>query len=202
MDKEIDFLDILNARDKGFGSELNEASLGRVYQHIIKKNIDSYGIITSWRNDEGNPALRKENLKNFSTLELKIRASGLGFFKMTGHWQECKDKEIPYEECPPEQLKDVIEPSLFVPKIRLEFIQSLATEYDQDAFVYSGPETGGKVIIYFRGGNTQDLGNFSPHKIAQGYSTVKGKNFVFEYTAQSYMEALTETAWKSQKKKR
>lgn len=198
--KDITFEDILEARKIG-GKTLNEASLGRVYQHFLKSDKNSFAILTSWRFGEEETL----NEKNFAQLKSELRKEGLGFFRLDGHWQECKRRNVPYEKCPPEELVDAYEPSLFVPNIDFSLFQTLLAKYNQNAGVYSGPQTGGKVQVVSNVGTVINIGNFSPDKIAQNYSTLKhGKhatrNFVFEYATQSWSESLLETALAKQEK--
>ena len=180
------FQDVLAAR--GDPDAMNEASLGRVYQHVKNSEKKSFGILTSWRAGSS----KRENLANFKRLAGEVRSLGLGFFKLLGHWKECQDPNIDYAKCPPDQLEDTKEPALFVPGISLEDVKRLGNKYEQDAVVYAGPDTGGKVQLVFRGGSTTSIGKFSPSKIAQAYSRVRGRPFTFEYVVQTWSESLIE----------
>ena len=87
---------------------LTEASLGRVMQHIkSKKNVKSWGVVTSYRWDN-TPTQNREANKE---LGKKIREMGLGFFELEGHWQECQDKNVNYFNCPKSQLVDSTNPT-------------------------------------------------------------------------------------------
>ena len=189
--RDLGFLDILEARDRGKDS-LNEASLNRVHQHVAdKEEGGSFGILTSWRS--ANP--KKTNVTNMERLQQDLRSMGLGFFKMKGHWRECTTPGMPYSQCEETDLKDVVEPSLFVPGISHDQVEMLRSKYEQDSVVYAGPETDGSVTLMFNDGTKADIGHFNPHKIAQAYSTVKGSNFTFEgfeYPAQSFTEGMME----------
>jgi len=167
---------------------LNEASLSRVYQHVKKAKKKSFGILTSWR--AGNS--KRENLADFKRLAGEVRSLGLGFFKLIGHWKECQDPTVDYAKCPPDQLQDTKEPALFVPGISLKDVKRLGAKYEQDAVVYGGPDTDGKVMLIPRGGSMSSLGSFSPNKIAQAYSRVRGRPFTFEYVTQSWGESMIE----------
>ena len=151
-------------------AELNEASLGRVYQHIQKQKVASWSILTSWR-DENSPS---KNKSDFKRLRSQIRSADLGFFKLVGHGQEEDEAG---------EVQSVKEPSLFVPGIDYDLAVKLMKEYSQFAIVYSGPETGDKIVLLEQNGKQTDLGKFKPQKIAQFYSKVKGKSFVFELKA-------------------
>jgi hypothetical protein len=191
MKKEYTILDIIKARQKEDMDDLNEASLGRVYQHYKKSPEKGFGIITAWR--AGNT--KKQNIELFKKLQNEIRSNGLGFFKLEGHWVECQDNNVPYDECPQTELVASIEPAIFVPGIDEALMKKLTKKYDQDASVYAGPETKGKMHLVFRDGKSQDIGKFHPGKIAQAYSKIRGKTFTFEgfeYKPQTWTEKLVE----------
>ena len=81
------------------------------------------------------------------------------------------------------KVQSVKEPSLFVPGIDYNLAVKLMNDYSQFAIVYSGPETNDKISLIEKGGKQTNLGKFKPQKIAQFYSKVKGKSFVFELKA-------------------
>ena len=101
---------------------LDEASLGRVLQHIQgKKNVKNWGMMTAYRYIN----TPNQNKKLNKQLEAELRALGHGFFKVEGHWVECQDGNLSYNDCPPNLLKDAIEESLFVPNITAKQIHKL-----------------------------------------------------------------------------
>lgn len=162
---------------------LNEASLGRVYQHVTgEKNVTKWGMITAYRyanTPAENKALNKK-------LESDLRSLGYGFFKVEGHWVECQDANKSYQDCPKDQLHDVAEESLFVPDITSAHIHKLGNKYGQDAVIYGDAK---KVILIFKDSNVESIGKFSPGKIQQAYSKLKdGKTFVFESTKKKILE--------------
>ncbi len=188
---EITFQAIVEAKLLGCLESLNEASLGRVYQHVQRQGEKSWAIITSWR--AGLP--KQENIARMAKLKASVRALGLGFFSLKGHWRECQDSDVPYEKCPEDALIDSVEPSLWVNGITKDQAEKLMRVYEQDAIVFAGPETGGKVTLLFRRGTPVNLGKFHPNAIAQAYSQVKGRPFRFEgfeYPAQSWAEKMME----------
>ena len=157
---------------------LDEASLGRVLQHIQgKKNVKNWGMLTAYRyvnTPNQNKKLNKE-------LETELRAMGHGFFKVEGHWVECQDGNLSYSDCPPNLLKDAIEESLFVPNISAKEIHNLGKKYEQDAVIFGGEQTKGNATLIFKDGKVENIGKFSPDKIQQAYSKLKGgKTFVFQ----------------------
>ncbi len=181
-----DFRIILDAKARGDWAAVNESSLSRAYQHV--KN-GKFGILTNHRAGRS-PA---ENRTGFYQLKDALRSHGLGGIVLQGHWLECQDPNIPYDQCPKDLLRDVAEPSLFVPNIGYDLIISLGKKYDQDAVVYCGPESGGKVTLIFKDGGILPIGDFQPNKIAQAYSKLPGKDgktFVFEYVVQGHVEGL------------
>lgn len=157
--------------------KLDEASLGRVLQHVQgKKNVKNWGMMTAYRyvnTPNQNKTLNKQ-------LEAELRKMGHGFFKVEGHWVECQDGNLSYEDCPKDLLKDAIEESLFVPNISAKEIHKLGKKYGQDAVIFGGEETKGNATLIFKDGKVENIGKFSPNKIQQAYSKLKGgKTFVF-----------------------
>jgi hypothetical protein len=157
--------------------KLDEASLGRVLQHVQgKKNVKNWGMMTAYRyanTPNQNKTLNKK-------LEGELRKMGHGFFKVEGHWVECQDGNLSYEDCPKNLLKDAIEESLFVPNISAKEIHKLGKKYGQDAVIFGGEQTKGNATLIFKDGKVENIGKFSPNKIQQAYSKLKGgKTFVF-----------------------
>ena len=157
---------------------LDEASLGRVLQHIQgKKNVKNWGMLTAYRYIN----TPNQNKKLNKQLEAELRKMGHGFFKVEGHWVECQDGNLSYEDCPKDLLKDAIEESLFVPNISAKEIHKLGKKYGQDAVIFGGEQTKGNATLIFKDGKVENIGKFSPNKIQQAYSKLKGgKTFVFK----------------------
>ncbi len=158
---------------------LDEASLGRVLQHIQgKKNVKSWGVVTAYR--YGNtPAENKEANKRLAS---QIRQRGLGFFELEGHWQECQNKHINYFDCPKEELKDSTEIALFVPNISIKDLHKLGNEFEQDAVLYGGEDTKRKGMLVYKNGRLENVGDFHPDNMQQAYSKMRntGKVFAFQ----------------------
>jgi len=156
---------------------LDEASLGRVLQHIQgKKNVKNWGMMTAYRYVN----TPNQNKKLNKQLEAEVRAMGHGFFKVEGHWVECQDGNLSYFDCPQNLLKDAVEESLFIPNISAKQIHSLGKKYGQDAVIFGGEQTKGNATLIFKNGKVENIGRFSPNKIQQAYSKLKGgKTFVF-----------------------
>jgi hypothetical protein len=76
------------------------------------------------------------------------------------------------------------EKSLFVPNISQEHIQALGKKYQQDSVLFADEKTKAKgeaTFIDSKSGEAFNIGKFSPGKVAQGYSKLKGGQvFTFE----------------------
>ena len=196
MTFKTNMIEILSAKQFGDKKGIHEASLGRVMQHAERANEVGFALLTSWRQ----ALSRKDNMKRCMELKNSIRDLGTGFNVLNGHWQECQDPTVSYEDCPSEELVDAIEPSLFVTGIELSDAQRLGNQYEQDAVVFAGPETDGNVVLVFRDGDQMNLGAFSPMTIGQAYSELKGgRSFKFEYLewpTQGRTEALIESKFR------
>ncbi len=149
---------------------LNESSLNRCLAHVKKSGEKSFAILTSWRTNRTN----KENNAKFSQLKNDVRSSGYGYIKLIGHWAEEDNDESGADDGGSNK-----ELSMFVIGMTKEEAKSAMLKYKQDAVVYAGPDTGGKVMLLTPDGETQ-LGAFNPGKIAAAYSEVRGSPFVFE----------------------
>jgi hypothetical protein len=169
--------------------KLDEASLGRVYQHVNSdKNVKSWGMVTAFRSlntPKKNRQLNKE-------LEAQIRGKKLGFFKVEGYWRECQDSDLAYADCPKEKLKDSIETTFFIPNISIKDIHKFGKQYNQDSVLYGGPETKGNAHLIWRDGSQDNVGKFHPNIIQQAYSKMKGgKTFGFNDTPTKKVEPST-----------
>ena len=160
--------------------KLDEASLGRVYQHVNSdKNVKSWGMVTAFRSLNSPNQNRKLNKE----LEAQIRGKKLGFFKVEGYWRECQDADVPYADCPKEKLKDSIETTFFIPNVSMKDIHKFGKQYNQDSVLYGGPETKGNAHLIWRNGSQDNVGKFHPNIIQQAYSKMKGgKTFGFNDT--------------------
>jgi hypothetical protein len=188
------YFTLAQARHTGNVKLLHEASLSRVWQHVQNAKDKGFAILTSWRVSNS----LEVNIENFALLRGQLREKGLGFFEVEGRWKECQDPSVSYEDCPEDQLKDTKEPSLFVIGITPEFLSALLDRYEQDAGVYAGPETDGRITLIFKDGSTSDLGDFTPGNLSQAFSQLKrkkSKTFHFEgmsWPAQTFFENLIE----------
>lgn len=178
--------------------QLFESSLSRIWQHINASKERSFGILTSWKQSK----TRKQNVEDFNELKSAIRNAGYGFIVVKGHWKECQDPDVSYDDCAEENLVDAIEPSLVVIGAKLKELTSLAFgKFNQDAIVYSGEETDGNLHLVFKDMTVKYLGEFKPQSLGQAYTELKktkhGSPKYFkleglEYKPAGFIEALVE----------
>lgn len=165
--------------------DLNEASLGRIYQHVVSNpKLKNWGVVTASRG-ELTPAENKQRNKE---LENDLRKLGYGFIHVDGMWQECRKPDTEYKDCPDDMKVPTEEKSIFVPNISKEHIQALGKKYQQDSVLFADEKTKSKgeaTFIDSKSGEAFNIGKFAPGKIAQGYSKMKGgKVFTFEPEAE------------------
>ncbi len=103
----------------------------------------------------------------------------MSFVQLEGHWKECLEQDVPYDECSEESLVDSREPSLFVTGISRKDAEHLMELFDQDAIIFSGPETQGEIVLVFSDGKEEYLGEPSPGELQQAYSKYKNQAFTF-----------------------
>jgi hypothetical protein len=161
--------------------DLNEASLGRIYQHVVSNpKMKNWGVVTASRGE----LTAAENKKRNKDLEADLRKMGYGFVHVDGMWQECRKPDTEYKDCPDDMKVPTQEKSLFIPNISKDDVQSLGKKYEQDSVLFADEETKAKgeaTFIDSKSGESFNIGKFSPGKIAQGYSKLKGGQvFTFE----------------------
>lgn len=165
--------------------DINEASLGRIYQHVVSNpKMKNWGVVTASRG-ELTPAENKQRNKE---LENDLRKLGYGFVHVDGMWQECRKPDTEYKDCPDDMKVPTEEKSLFIPNISQEHIQALGKKYQQDSVLFADEKTkanGEATFIDSKSGEAFNIGKFAPGKVAQGYSKMKGgKVFTFEPEAE------------------
>lgn len=161
--------------------DLNEASLGRIYQHVVSNpKMKNWGVVTASRGE----LTAAENKQRNKQLEKDLRGMGYGFVHVDGMWQECRKPDTEYKDCPDDMKVPTEEKSLFIPNISKEDVQKLGNKYQQDSVLFADEETKAKgeaTFIDSKSGEAFNIGKFSPGKVAQGYSKIKGgKVFTFE----------------------
>ena len=156
---------------------IDEASLNRVYQHVAgSPNVRSWGMMSGFRAVN----TKQQNRKANKQLESDLRGMNLGFFKVEGHWKECQDSNISWQQCPPDKLKDSVEESYFIPNISEEQLLGLTKKYNQDAAVFGDKENKGQAQLLFKNGEKENIGQFNANKVSNAYSKLKGdRSFLF-----------------------
>jgi hypothetical protein len=141
--------DVVDAIHSGDPTAITASSLGRVWQHVQDLTQQSFVIISAFRSIDanGNNLSWEDNMRRTHHMQEGLRGLGLGYIRLIGHWLECQKLGVKYKDCPPDQLVDVREFSLFVPNMSIEDGQRLAKRFDQDGFVYGGPETDGLIKV-------------------------------------------------------
>ena len=183
--KQYTLEDICDARTP---DELNEASLGRVYQHYQNSKEKSFAILTSNRavgitlDKHSADLARQKNNERFRELKGSLKSS-YGYFDLIGHGQE---------DLADGTVASVEEPSLFVIGITLNDAMQIAKKFQQYGFLYAGPETKGNVWLYTTSGGHEDTGPFHPMRISKFYSIIQGKRkmrtFTFESLPKGWIE--------------
>jgi hypothetical protein len=159
--------------------KINEASLGRVYQHFQKSKETSWAILTSWR-DIPNDVDNEKNYINLKSLKTVLKK--WGYFPLIGHGQE-EDEEG--------NVRVVQEPSYFVIGIPLINALDIAKRFNQYGIIYSGPETSGDVCLFRQDGSVEERWkDYHPGKIAKFYSSIRGRPFFFESVPSGWFEGL------------
>lgn len=161
---------------------ITEAGLSRVLNSIDKS--ESFAIITAYKHEYD----KKENIERNRKLRVEFNSRKMGVYQLVGHWRECQDDTVDYNNCPKNKLIDVIERSYLVIKTKNmedekfeELISNLVKKFEQNAAII-------KINNYYyvidRNGVKDKIGEkLTLGKMSQAYSQfVKKMNipFVFE----------------------
>jgi len=162
---------------------LTEAGLSRIVQKVKQENKD-FAVITAYRYEFD----KQENIKRNRQLRQEFNSRKMGVYQLVGHWQECQLPGVEYENCPKDQLIDVVERSyLVIRPDEMEYkhfsdlILMLVKRFDQDGALISKD---GSINLIEKNGSIMSIGlGMALNKISQAYSQhVKKMNipFVFE----------------------
>jgi hypothetical protein len=167
---------------------ISESSLSRALNQMKNKSF----VIMSANRAKFD---KNENIKRNRKLRAIFDKLKMGVHPLIGHWQECQLKTdgepVPYDKCPKNELKDVVERSYLVIKPE-NMSQDEFEKIVQDAMTIDGEtqdgalikDSDGKYKIMMKDGERFDIGdNLKLNKIAQAYSQhIKKQNvpFVFE----------------------
>ena len=137
-----------------------------------------FAILTASKvfDNDDNKISKEANVQRNRELRGDLNAAKLGAHQLVGHWRECIDQNVSYDQCPANKLVDVIERSYFVPRNEAvdpekfkHMILSLAAKYNQNAVIL---KIGTDIKLLEPSGNEiVNLGSrASVGKISQGYS--------------------------------
>jgi len=129
----------------------------------------------------------KENKRRNKQLLGKMNARGMGPYVLIGHWQECQDNAIPYEDCPEDMMLDAVEEAFMIIKpdamSRADFhafILAAVIKYNQNCALV---KQDGFYYIYDQKGVFSKVGSSRKFGLSQAYSQhIKKMDipFVFE----------------------
>jgi hypothetical protein len=165
---------------------LNEASVGRLYQHVQGRNV---GIITA--NRGVNTA--KENLTNNRALEGHIKKAGFGFVHVKGAYIEKRG--TPEEQTHDTEHSYVVVGDKGDDKGRLKsFLHDHGKKFGQESVVYKHHDSKEAHLHYTNPvekglddkpkavGDTESLGPFHPKKIGDYHSRFLHKKQAFSFS--------------------
>lgn len=161
---------------------VTEASLGRVYQHFMKSGEKSWAIISAFKyglTPEENNNKDKRLKAWLSQKGFGTESERRGYFRVVGHWTEL-DPATGEPALDQGKVKQAHELAYFVMGVSQDQAIEAMKEFDQQAVLYSGPETEGKVSLIHASGDTQVFDKFAPQTVGNAFSTVRGKGFRFE----------------------
>lgn len=108
----------------------------------LRSIYERFAILTSYRSDN----TESENANLFEQLKNDIEDLGFDYKMISGDWRECQ-AEVPYKECPPDELLNVSELALLVPDIPRDVAVELMNKYSQDAIIYKAPDSSKPTLI-------------------------------------------------------
>lgn len=161
---------------------ISEAGLARMLSRI--ENDQEFSILTAYRGNYD----KNKNIARNRDLRGELNKKKMGAYQLVGHWQECEDPGISYQNCPKDKLHDVVERSYLVVKPKemssedfRNFIVEMLKKFEQDGAVY---KSGNDINILEKTGSMFKIGSgMALGKIAQGYSQHVNKTnvpFTFE----------------------
>ena len=78
---------------------VSEAGLSRLISKY-KDGKGTFAIISAYRNEEnGKKLTKKDKIKRNRKLRTELNALKMGVYQLVGHWRECSDQDVEYEEC-------------------------------------------------------------------------------------------------------
>lgn len=161
------------------GGLVIEASLSRM-MGLAKRG--QFAILTAYRGEFS----ERQNLQRNRQLLTRLNVIKMGVHQLIGHWQECSDPTLSWDQCDPSLKRDVVERSFFVynstrdPQFE-QIMRELCVEFEQDGMLI-GSE-GVTDLVITKSGEHIPLGGLTLGKVSQAYSQHIRKRsvpFVFE----------------------
>ncbi len=176
---DITQYDIANAYFRGDLEGVTEMSLISMWTRSIQgPNEASFGIITSWKHELS----LEENIQILDLFIELLKSWRLTFYRLYAYWQtdtlleNASDDYHILEKC-----RDIYrELLLFIPWISLQQLAVAGRKFDQDGWVYTGPQTRGQVKMILLEGTEETLGGFSPEAVIEAYKKARSYGFIFK----------------------
>ena len=167
------FKEFINEKDS-----LNEASLGRLYQHF--NDGDCIAIVSAFRGERS----KSENMKLTKELRAMVLGAKFGYNKVIGGYSEQLEDGTTVDI--DDEHSTIIYASPEREKELRTFVVSLGKKYKQDSVLFIGKDRKAKWIFTrpdnFMNkpvGSTEDLGDFHPAKIGKYFTKIGKKHFSF-----------------------
>lgn len=136
---------------------LQELSISRLYQKFSGGAVDSFAVLSACHSTADAAA------NNRDTESLRGDLAGWGYSLLAGYWQGVREY------------------SFWIDNISFNDALHLCSKYDQTAFIYAGPESGGKVTEFSQSGSpSRVFTTFHPDDLTDAYSRWRNRPFRFE----------------------
>jgi len=175
---EITQYDIASSYFKGDLESVSEMSLLSMWSRSISgPNEASFGLITSWHHQLS----LEENIPILDEFSQILKSWHHSFYRLYAYWQTSSGDLVSGNgHGVLEKREDVYrELLLFIPWISMQQLVIVGEEFDQNGWIYSGPQSGGHVWSIFRNGSEQSFGVFSTQSVTEAYSRIRKFNYQF-----------------------
>lgn len=171
----INLIEVIEAIRDGHSQLINELSLGYVFQRLISDKIWNWAILSASRN----PLSSLENHVLTERLEHDIRSINRGFWRFWLRGLEGS-RDVKIGECPIDRMKLISETALLVTDISIRQALRFGDKYGQPKVICSFPGSVDRVLLLSSESRPIDAGLFDPDRLAEFYTNVRGRSFVFE----------------------
>ena len=165
--------------------QLLEKNISDIISDVHGKNI---GIVSAFRSAYD----KKENLRRTKELQDDLNHANLRYIRLTGHYIEGFGSHA--EKKPQKEISFLVFADHNKDDKELkQFLKEFGNKYNQDSIIYKPYDSESATLIgtsdHDEDGNKitfpgfkkeVELGEFTPDKIGDFYSKMKGRNFVFE----------------------